>query len=300
MAVETKMRALGPGDEIALEQHLQRSWTTSMFLRANARAAGLVDEGQPGQGTYMAAFEGATILGIAAHYWNGVLAIQAQRGLAYVVRMATANTQRPISGILGPWQQVEGAISALGIPPRRRLGGKAQVIMTIDFNRIQTPEAVKKGEAKHRVATAADLERLVAMRLTEKTPDAAQAADARANLRVMLEQQIAAGDVFVAEAAGKLLGMALFELTVPDAVQIGGIHASMNAKGDKSFAAVAVAAAVSAAQARGFKRLVAAVDKTNLHALNSLRAYGFTATADYGQFDIAATTQSDAPALAGA
>ena len=45
------VRVLQPGDEAALEKFLAPRALTSMFLRSNARAAGLVDRGEPLQGT---------------------------------------------------------------------------------------------------------------------------------------------------------------------------------------------------------------------------------------------------------
>ena len=52
-----EVRLLRPGDEAALEAFLVAHADSSMFLRSNARAAGLVDGGQPLQATYVAALE---------------------------------------------------------------------------------------------------------------------------------------------------------------------------------------------------------------------------------------------------
>src|SRR6185436_8234101 len=52
------LRTLGPGDESVLGAFLREHIDSSMFLRSNSLAAGLVDEGKPLQGTYVAAFEG--------------------------------------------------------------------------------------------------------------------------------------------------------------------------------------------------------------------------------------------------
>src|SRR6266480_2760724 len=51
-----------------------------MFLRSNARSAGLTDRGQPMQATYVAALEGGRIAGVAAHCWNGMVLVQAPEG----------------------------------------------------------------------------------------------------------------------------------------------------------------------------------------------------------------------------
>lgn len=50
-----ELSRLGRGDEAALERFLRAHADSSMFLRANARRAGLVDRGQRLQATYVAA-----------------------------------------------------------------------------------------------------------------------------------------------------------------------------------------------------------------------------------------------------
>ncbi|HEY2743130.1 MAG TPA: GNAT family N-acetyltransferase, partial [Polyangia bacterium] len=62
---------LAPGDEAELERFLVAHADSSMFLRGNARAAGLVDRGQRFEGTYVAGREAGAIVAVAACFWNG-------------------------------------------------------------------------------------------------------------------------------------------------------------------------------------------------------------------------------------
>src|SRR5260370_39606072 len=71
------LRLLRPGDETALDAFLTDHTDSSMFLRANARAAGLIDRGSPLEATYVAALAGGRITGVAAHCWNGMVLVQA-------------------------------------------------------------------------------------------------------------------------------------------------------------------------------------------------------------------------------
>ena len=73
----TRIRPLGPGDEAALEAFLADHADSSMFLRSNARQAGLADRGAALQGSYVAAFAEAGIVAVAAHYWYGMIILQA-------------------------------------------------------------------------------------------------------------------------------------------------------------------------------------------------------------------------------
>ncbi|MBV6623753.1 MAG: hypothetical protein KI793_12585 [Rivularia sp. (in: Bacteria)] len=51
------LKILQPGDEELLEAFVLQHINTSMFLRSNLQAAGLVDGNQRYQGTYVAAIE---------------------------------------------------------------------------------------------------------------------------------------------------------------------------------------------------------------------------------------------------
>src|SRR2546430_6073871 len=74
-----EVKTLSNGDEAALAAFLAPRVESSMFLLANAHAAGLVDRGEALQGTYVAAREEGRIIGVAAHFWNGMLGLQAAR-----------------------------------------------------------------------------------------------------------------------------------------------------------------------------------------------------------------------------
>src|ERR1043165_6426809 len=109
------IRVLRPGDEPALEAFLGPLTDTSMFLRANARSGGLEDQGQVGQGTYLAAFEGDAIAGVIAQFWHGVVGLQAPRHLAALIQALPGHAPRPVTGLSGPWAQVAEARALLGL-----------------------------------------------------------------------------------------------------------------------------------------------------------------------------------------
>src|SRR5207237_1389343 len=106
---------LQPGDEAALDAFLARHAESSMFLRSNARAAGLVDRGEPLQATYVAAVEGGAIVAVVAHCWNGMVLVQAPARVEAVTREAVRRSGRAVAGLSGPWHQVVDAREALGL-----------------------------------------------------------------------------------------------------------------------------------------------------------------------------------------
>ncbi len=86
-----------------------------MFLRSNARAAGLVDGGQPLQATYVAALEDGRMVGVVAHCWNGMILVQAPAHVAALAAEAVRRSRRAATGFSGPWAQVVAARDALGL-----------------------------------------------------------------------------------------------------------------------------------------------------------------------------------------
>jgi len=113
------IRLLRRGDEEALEGFLAPRAETSMFLRANARASGLEDLGEPMQATYAAAFAGSRIEAVAAHCWNGMLLVQAPVRAGEVARAALHASGRKLAGVTGPAEQVRAVREALDIRDAR-------------------------------------------------------------------------------------------------------------------------------------------------------------------------------------
>src|SRR5207245_10602723 len=85
-----------------------------MFLRANARSAGLLDWGEPMQATYVAALDAGRITDVAAHCWNGMVLVQAPSQAAAVAREAVRRSGRGVTGSSGPWDLVVPARRAVG------------------------------------------------------------------------------------------------------------------------------------------------------------------------------------------
>ena len=80
-------RKLVPGEEGAARAFLRPRVDASRSLLGNLRAAGLADTGATYGGTWVAAFDGDAIAGLAAHCWNGVLLLQAPRELPALARV---------------------------------------------------------------------------------------------------------------------------------------------------------------------------------------------------------------------
>ncbi|TAL02030.1 MAG: hypothetical protein EPO08_08230 [Rhodospirillaceae bacterium] len=279
---DTNLRPLAPGDEPAVDAYLNRHWASTMFMRANLRMGGLVDQGHPTQGTYVAMWDGATIEGLAVHYRNGALVLHAARHLGIVVREAVAISQRPVMAIAGPWLQVETAATSTGVVERSRMVGTPQVLMTLDLGKLAVPEAAIRENVRARLATMADLETLLPWRMARdaETHGLPNTPPRRAAVRADMAEQIRVQGLYVAETK-RLVAMASYDTWQPDGVQIGGVWVPPALR-EKGYGAVAVAEAALAAYGHHVPRATLLLEKAHRSTAMSYRALGFTSIGDYG------------------
>jgi len=275
------VRLLVPGDEAALERFLVRHADSSMFLRSNVRAAGLVDRGELFQGTYAAAFAGDEIVAVASHAWTGGLLVQAPERLADVVRLAVARSGRDVGVLIGPWGQVVAAHVALGLAPPPE--SARDLLFGLDLARLRIPPALAEGVV--RLLPTRDVDLALAARWSVghaveavgetlspalEARSAAMTADLHGLGRSWLLWD---GDVPVAYTA--------FNAVLPDVVQVGGVYTDPALR-CRGHARAAVAASLLAARAAGATRAVLFTGGENVAAQRAYVALGFDVAGDYG------------------
>jgi GNAT superfamily N-acetyltransferase len=203
-----------------------------------------------------------------------MLVLQAGARAAELVTKAVALSGRPVSGLLGPWEQVEAGAAALGLERARFALYERELLMACDLaptpggHGVRAPWPLEL-DALVPWRTAYDVE---ALRLT---PPADHATRARAEL----EGARAAGDLFVLERGGALVAMGLFNATLPGLVQLGGIYTPPGLR-SAGHARALVAGMLQLAQGRGARRAV--LFTKNPAAVRAYRAVGFTDAGSYG------------------
>lgn len=275
------VRVLRTGDEPALEAFLSRHADSSMFLRANARAAGLEDRGRPYEGTYAAAFDGPRITAVAAHCWNGNVLLQAPVHLEPVVREATARSGRAVAGLIGPWEQVVAARGALGLDhrPAPKTGNEELFVLPLD--QLVVPEPLAAGRVTCRHADAQDLDLLTEWRIAFsiealRQPDGPELRrQAREEMQRMHERRT--GWVLLDD--GIPVSFSAFNGRLPDMVQIGGVWTPPERRG-RGYARCAVAGSLVEARSQGVERAVLFAEDTA--AKRAYLALGFRVTGRYG------------------
>ncbi|MEH2255757.1 GNAT family N-acetyltransferase [Nostoc sp.] len=278
------LRTLQPGDEVSLETFLLQHTDTSMFLRSNWRVAGLLDQGARFQGTYIAAYVDENIVAVAAHFWNGMLVIQAPVYLTEVVQAVVAQSGRAISGISGPAAQVEATKSILELSKRPTQLDQPEILFSLALRDLQIPQALASVKVQCRLPHPEELELLTEWcaaysgetlgqrdtpSLTTASRLVIEARQATAMHRVLVE-----GDTPVSYSA--------FNASLPDIVQIGGVWTPPALRG-KGYAKSVVAGSLLDARSQGVKRAILFTGNNNQAAQAVYRGIGFLPTGEkYG------------------
>lgn len=277
----TRIRSLGPGDEAALEAFLVGHADDSMFLRSNARRAGLEDGGAPLQGSYVAAFVDDRIAGVAAHYWNGMIILQAPALAGEVARAAADRSGRAVRGFAGPWDQVDAARAALDATDRLADKASREALYALPLVDLAVPEPLAKGRWRCRHGHPEEEDLLVEWRAAyaREALGAAEGAalrdESRADIVVMRRERAD----FVLEDGGLPVAFAAYNARLPDIVQIGGVWTPPALRG-RGYGRGVTAGALLAAHDVGVTRAVLFTD--NPIAARAYETLGFRRTGEYG------------------
>jgi RimJ/RimL family protein N-acetyltransferase len=285
VTVRPELKTLSVGDEAALRDFLSPYEASSMFLLANAHAAGLVDRGEALQGTYVAAVESEKWIGVAAHFWNGMLVLQTPepQSLEPVARAALLRSGRTLRGLAGPRAQVDAALSALGLDGRRKSLDSREKLYELALEDLVVPVALASGRLHCRRPRAAELDLLAGWRaeFSIESLGLIDGEDLRAVSRAELDRQNTDGAVWIAVDGDRLVSHTAFNARLPGVVQVGGVWTPPELRG-RGYARCAVAGSLLEARREGAKRAVLFTAEENAPARAAYEALGFGVIGDYG------------------
>jgi RimJ/RimL family protein N-acetyltransferase len=270
------IRILRPGDEAALETFLLPRVEYSMFLLSNLRQSGLRDTGKPYAGTYAAAFQGEDIVSVVAHYWNGNLCLQAPVNAAGLCKAAVRASGRPVSGWVGPLEQVKAASQPLCPPEAKVQLDEAELHYALSLQDLEVPAILRSGHVRARSAEPRDLELLTRWRVAysiettgdRESPELWQKAAEGVG---RLQQQ---GHTWVLEADGQPAACCSFNAAIQEAVQLGGVWTPPHLR-CRGYARAVVAASLLDARDEGVDTAILFTGVDNLAAQAAYQALGF-------------------------
>jgi RimJ/RimL family protein N-acetyltransferase len=280
-----ELKTLSLGDEAMLEEFLRPRATDSMFLRSNARSAGLVDRGKPYEGTYVAAIENGTVTAVAAHFWNGMLVLQtpAPGTLEPVARAAVARSGRELKGVTGPWAQIAAARRALGVTTRKTSLDSREDLLSVELADLRVPESLASGRVLCRRPRSDELELAAGWRLAFSVEALGRAdgeemlAAVRAEIARLQEQ----GSQWILVEEERPVAYSAFNARLPDVVQIGGVWTPPELR-RRGYARAVVAGSLLEARREGSSRAILFTGVENIAARRAYEALGFRVVGDYG------------------
>jgi predicted GNAT family acetyltransferase len=270
------IRILQPGDEAILEAFLLPRLESSMFLIGNQRASGLVDHGQPYQGTYAAAFEGQCITAIVAHFWNGVLIFQAPSYLHELWRAAADASRREIKGLIGPADQVAAARAALDMDAAGVQMDQREKLYALDFAEMVVPDALRSGIVCGRRIEPRDLNLVTEWSVAYSIEALGEQASPqlRDDCRASVQRSMEEGHTWLLEAEGTPVASTSFNAAIREAVQVGGVWTPPPLR-RRGYARCAVAASLLDAQAEGAEKAILFTGQENIAAQKAYTSLGF-------------------------
>mgnify|MGYP000977021387 CR=1 FL=1 len=279
------IRQLVPGDEDTLEDFLLPRLETSMFLISNMRESGLEYTGERYTGDYVAAFEGDEIVAVMAHFWNGIVITQAPVHLDVLWRETLRVSERPLKGIIGPYEQVHALKRTLPLEPVALQLDRREILYSLALDDLVVPEALQTGQVTGRPAELRDVDILTRWRvgyeieaLGEEETEALWA-----NERAMAERAVEEGNTWILEADGQPVATSAFNSRIWEAVQIGGVWTPPELR-RRGYARCVVAQSLLDARAEGAQMAILFTDEDNVAAQKAYTSLGFRHVGDYYLF----------------
>lgn len=279
------IRRLIRGDEEALDAFLQQHADSSLFLRSNLRAGGIVDEGRPLQASYVAQIEDGRVRGVVAHAWNGNLIFQTPEldWAPELAREAVRASRRPIKGLIGCWAQVSAARAGLGLNGASAFMCSREALLSLPLSSLQVPDPLRRGQWLCRLPIPPEMDLLAVWRrdfqvdTIGEPPFEGMVAECRRSL----ERHLGEESLFVLVDGQTLASTCTFNARLPDCVQIGGVWTPPELR-NRGYARAVVAGALELARDHGVQRAVLFTHEDNRSALKAYRSLGFQSCGDYG------------------
>jgi len=277
-----ELRSLGRGDEAALERFLALRADSSMFLRSNLRSAGILYHGGPFEALYVGCFTQGRLAGVAAHCWNDMVVVQAEAQIPALASAVVEASGRPVTGIMGPLDQVKATRAALGMNDAACQMDSSEELYALALDKLVVPPALRDGRVTCRRPKPGEAPLLAAWRYDYSVAALNSAPGDALRRRCEREVEILPLDwQFMLADGPDIVAYAAFNAALPEIVQIGGVWTPPEQR-RRGYGRAVVAGSLLAARDRGARRAVLFTGNGNIAAKRAYAALGFRRIGDWG------------------
>jgi N-acetylglutamate synthase-like GNAT family acetyltransferase len=267
----------------ALEQFLLSRAESSLILLANARMAGLEDRGRTFQGTYIAFLKRGEITGVAAHYWNGMVFLQAPVHPTALVRKAVEVSGRKLAGLAGPYDQVQRVFSDLGLQRCNPAMNSRDILFSLGLDALVVPDHLQAGTVTCRHPDDNELPLLTEWRIaySRELTHSHQGTSLEKEAPAIMEHLQKTKNHWVLEADGRIVAATAVNAGLPEMVQVGGVYTPPGYR-NRGYARSVVAGSLLELREKGVKKAILFTGEDMAAARASYAALGFRPIGDYG------------------
>jgi GNAT superfamily N-acetyltransferase len=266
-----------------LDRFLTARAESSLVLISNARSGGLADHGRIFQGTYAAYAGKDGITGVAAHYWNGMVFLQAPQDAPALFCAAVRASGRPCTGIAGPFDQVQQVLPRLLEKNPRPAMNSRDILFSLDLDCLVLPDPPTEGDTVCRHPADAEIPFLVDLRVAylREMAGPGPRASFEDESRDLVRSQQAEENLWVLEKAKTIVATTALGAQVSGMVQVGGVY-TLPAHRCRGYGRAVVAGSLLEARTRGIRRAILFTGADMPAARAVYRALGFRPIGEYG------------------
>lgn len=268
---------------VMLSRFLMQRAESSLFLLSNSRTAGLEYHGRVLEGTYAASFGHNGIFGVAAHFWNGMVFLQAPKNAAALFRAVTAASGRECTGIAGPYGQVQEVLpEILKKHPRPALDGR-ETLFSLGLDDLAVPMILQRGEVTCRHPAGDEIPAMIDLRIAfmREITGPGLRDSFRKEARDLVISQQQKNNLWVLDAAGTTTATTAIGAETAGMVQVGGVY-TLPIHRNRGYGRAVVAGSLIEARARGAKKAILFTGREMVAAQKMYRALGFHPIGEYG------------------
>jgi uncharacterized protein len=256
---------------------------SSLVLLSNARQGGLEDHGGIFQGTYGAYQRDGAITGVAAHYWNGMVFLQAPEnppGLFHAVLTASG---RECTGIAGPYDQVQQVLPGLVKKNCHPAMNGRETLFSLILDDLVIPGLLQTGGVICRHPADDELPAMINLRIAfmQEHLGTEMRTSHNAEARGLVTCQQQADNLWVLENTGKIVATAAFSAATPEVVQLGGVYAIPKYR-SRGYGRAVVAGSLIEAITRGVEKAILFTGTDMVAAQKMYRILGFRPIGEFG------------------